>query len=32
LRRTKSGDYSVENAWNLEQLIAEIKRHKEIIK
>ncbi|MDF2517478.1 MAG: tRNA pseudouridine(55) synthase TruB [Sphingobacterium sp.] len=32
LRRTKSGDYHVENAWNLEQLIAEIKRHKEIIK
>ncbi|QIH33189.1 tRNA pseudouridine(55) synthase TruB [Sphingobacterium sp. DR205] len=32
LRRTKSGDYRVENAWNLEQLIAEIKRHKEIIK
>ncbi len=32
LRRTKSGDYTVENAWNLEQLIAEIKRHKEIIK
>ncbi len=32
LRRTKSGDYSVENAWNLEKLIAEIKRHKEIIK
>lgn len=32
LRRTKSGDYNVENAWNLEQLIAEIKRHKEIIK
>lgn len=32
LRRTKSGDYKVENAWNLEQLIAEIKRHKEIIK
>lgn len=32
LRRTKSGHYRVENAWNLEQLIAEIKRHKEIIK
>jgi len=32
LRRTKSGNYSVENAWNLEQLIVEIKRHKEIIK
>ncbi|WP_223578818.1 tRNA pseudouridine(55) synthase TruB [Sphingobacterium sp. GVS05A] len=32
LRRTKSGDYTIENAWNLEQLIAEIKRHKEIIK
>jgi len=32
LRRTKSGDYSVENAWHLEKLIAEIKRHKEIIK
>lgn len=32
LRRTKSGDYNVDNAWNLEQLIVEIKRHKEIIK
>ena len=32
LRRTKSGDYHVDNAWNLEQLIAEIKGHKEIIK
>ena len=30
LRRTKSGDYQVENAWNLEELIHKIKAHKEI--
>jgi len=30
LRRTKSGDYQVENAWNLEELIQKIKVHKEI--
>lgn len=30
LRRTKSGDYQVENAWNLEELIQKIKAHKEI--
>jgi tRNA pseudouridine55 synthase len=30
LRRTKSGDYQVANAWNLEELIQKIKAHKEI--
>ena len=30
LRRTKSGDYQVENAWNLEELIQKLKVHKEI--
>lgn len=30
LRRTKSGDFNVDNAWKLEELIAEIRKQKEI--
>ncbi len=31
LRRTKSGDFHVDKAWNLEELIAQIKAHKETL-